>query len=169
MLHTERLLIIPCDDTLFEAIRMGNNTLARVMGVNVPKKWTEFRDTLGPSFLRWKANPALRDWWTHLIVYKPDNMLIGVCGYKGEPNEAGEVEIGYEIRITHRQRGLGTEVARALVAHAFSTGLVTTVVAHTLAEDNPSVKILEKIGFEKCKEINDSDEGLIWRWELKRK
>lgn len=169
MLETERLQIIPCDDTLFEAIKMGNNVLGRVMGVNVPKKWTAFRDVFTPSFHRWKANPALRDWWTHLIVLKKENVLIGVCGYKGEPNEFGEVEIGYEIGLpNYRQRGLGTETAKALVDNALSHDSVKFVTAHSLANENYSSRILEKIGFAKVKEIDDPEDGLIVRWELRK-
>lgn len=169
MLETEHLQIIPCDDTLFEAIKMGNNVLGRVMGVNVPKKWTAFRDVFTPSYHRWMANPALRDWWTHLIVLKKENVLVGVCGYKGEPNELGEVEIGYEIGIAaYRQRGLGTEAAKALVNHAVLHDSVKIVIAHTLAEENYSTRILKKIGFTNVKEISDPEDGLIWRWELKK-
>ena len=41
-----------------------------------------------------------------------------------------------------------------------------TVVAHTLAEENPSTAVLTKCGFERTATIADPDEGEIWRWEL---
>ncbi|MCF0042876.1 GNAT family N-acetyltransferase [Dyadobacter fanqingshengii] len=169
MILTPNLRIVPCDDTLFDAIRMGNNTLARVMGVNVPKKWTEFRDTFTPSYHRWKAHPPLRDWWVYLIIHVPDNILIGSCGYKGEPDANGMVEIGYEIMSSYRSKGLGAETAKGLTAHAFGQPGVHKVVAHTLREENASVKILEKIGFKQIEDINDPDDGPLWRWELARK
>lgn len=170
MLQSQRLDIISCDDTLFDAIRMGNNVLARVMGVNVPKKWTEFRDTFTPSYHRWKAHPPLRDWWVYLIVYKPSNMLIGSCGYKGEPDSNGCVEIGYEITPTHRAMGLGYETAFALVEHAFKQRGVLKVIAHTLPEESPSVRILERIGFIRTDDnFNDPDEGVLWRWEISKR
>jgi ribosomal-protein-alanine N-acetyltransferase len=123
MILTPHLRIISCDDTLYDAIRMGNNTLARVMGVNVPKKWTEFRDTFTPSYHRWKAHPPLRDWWVYLIIHVPDNMLIGSCGYKGEPDADGMVEIGYEVIPSYREKGLGTETAKGLLDHAFQASV----------------------------------------------
>ncbi|WP_229212050.1 GNAT family N-acetyltransferase [Dyadobacter arcticus] len=161
--------LVPCDDTLYDAIRMGNNTLARVMGVNVPKKWTEFRDTFTPSYHRWKAHPPLRDWWVYLVIYLPDNQLIGSCGYKGEPDANGMVEIGYEIMPTHRTIGLGTEAAKGLLDHAFTHNIVRKVSAHTLAEENASARILEKIGFAQIEDVNDPEEGLLWRWEIVKK
>jgi ribosomal-protein-alanine N-acetyltransferase len=169
MIETPHLRIIPCDDTLFDAIRMGNNILARVMGVNVPRKWTEFRDTFTPSYERWKAHPPLREWWVYLVVHIPDNQLIGSCGYKGEPDSTGMVEIGYEIMPSHRLKGLGTEIAQGLVDHAFRQSGVHKIIAHTLSEENASAHILEKIGFVQTEDINDPDEGLLWRWELTRK
>jgi ribosomal-protein-alanine N-acetyltransferase len=169
MILTPHLRIISCDDTLYDAIRMGNNTLARVMGVNVPKKWTEFRDTFTPSYHRWKAHPPLRDWWVYLIIHVPDNMLIGSCGYKGEPDADGMVEIGYEVIPSYREKGLGTETAKGLLDHAFHHPSVRKVIAHTLAEENASGHILEKLGFAQTEDIRDSDEGLLWRWEISRR
>ncbi|MFC6193043.1 GNAT family N-acetyltransferase [Dyadobacter subterraneus] len=170
LLQSPRLDIVACDDTLFDAIRMGNNVLGRVMGVNVPKKWTEFRDTFTPSYHRWKAHPPLREWWVYLIVYKPGNILIGSCGYKGEPDSSGMVEIGYEIASSHRSMGLGHETAKALVDHAFKQSGVHKILAHTMAEENASVHILEKLGFQRTDDkVNDPEEGLLWRWELSKR
>lgn len=169
MILTPHLRIISCDDTLYDAIRMGNNTLARVMGVNVPKKWTEFRDTFTPSYHRWKAHPPLRDWWVYLIIHVQDNMLIGSCGYKGEPDANGMVEIGYEVIPSYREKGLGTETAKGLLDHAFLHPSVRKVIAHTMAEENASGHILEKLGFAQTEDISDPDEGLLWRWEISRR
>ena len=40
-----------------------------------------------------------------------------------------------------------------------------TVLAHTLAQANPSTGVLQALGFTRTAEI-DSEDGLIWRWEL---
>jgi len=166
MIDTPRVRLFPCDDTLFAAMKMGDNVLAQALGANVPRKWTAFRDSFVPAALRWKAHPPLRDWWVHLIVYRPDNMLIGSCGYKGEPNADGQVEIGYEIRPSHRNRGLATEAARALVDNAFTHAEVRTVIAHTLPEVSHSSQLLQTLGFVRTDDFQDPDDGLVWRWEL---
>jgi hypothetical protein len=40
------------------------------------------------------------------------------------------------------------------------------VIAHTLAHDNPSTGVLRRLGFRWVRELVDSEEGPIWRWEL---
>lgn len=167
MIETSRLKIIPCDDTIFDALKMGNNILSIVLGANVPKKWTDVRDTFPYAAKRWNEHPPLHNWWLYLIVFKPDNMLIGSCGFKGEPNEAGEVEIGYELRQEQRGIGLGTEIATALVDYAFNDDRVTKIIATTLPEENPSATILSKLGFQRVLGVA-ADEQALWRWELPR-
>lgn len=165
MIETPRLQIIPCDDTIFDAIKMGNNILSVVLGVNVPKKWTDIRDTFSHAAKQWKAEPALHAWWLHLIIFKEQNLLIGTCGFKGAPSEEGEVEIAYEIREEQREIGIGTEVAEALVKYAFADSRVKKIIATTYPIENASGAVLQKVGFQK---ITQEFDDTIWRWELIR-
>jgi RimJ/RimL family protein N-acetyltransferase len=95
-------------------------------------------------------------------------MLIGNCGYKGPPKE-GVVEIGYEVAELYRGQGFATEIATALIEHAFSDHRVEQILAHTLAEENASVHILRRCGFRFGGNIDDPDDGPVWRWSLPRK
>ncbi len=168
MIQTARLNLLPCDLALWEAILAGDATLSRVIGANVPKKWSENRDAF-PYFIRMvKEDPSLERWGAHLLVFRPDNLLIGTGGFKGGPTPEGTVEIGYEIRPSHRQRGLATEAAQGLVDYAFSHAAVAAVMAHTLASENPSTRVLTKLGFLRDGDGHDPDEGLLWRWKLLR-
>jgi hypothetical protein len=42
------------------------------------------------------------------------------------------------------------------------------VDAHTLAERNGSVRVLEKVGMTFMGAVNDPDDGEIWHWSLSR-
>jgi [ribosomal protein S5]-alanine N-acetyltransferase len=59
-------------------------------------------------------------------------------------------------------------MTKGLMEHAFMDRRVKAILAHTLAQEHPSTKVLKKCGFQKVEEINDPDDGLIWKWELKR-
>jgi ribosomal-protein-alanine N-acetyltransferase len=45
---------------------------------------------------------------------------------------------------------------------------VEVVIAHTLAEFNPSTTVLQRCGMTKVNELFDPDDGPIWRWEVRR-
>jgi GNAT superfamily N-acetyltransferase len=59
-------------------------------------------------------------------------------------------------------------VVRQLLDRARKAG-VHVVWAHTLPEENPSTKVLGRCGFVRTGEIQDPDDGPIWRWELELK
>jgi hypothetical protein len=42
------------------------------------------------------------------------------------------------------------------------------VIAHTLPQENPSTRILRRLGFEHVGEAVDPDEGPVWLWRLGR-
>lgn len=169
VIETENLLLYQCNPAILSHAIAGNQQLSKTLGVKVEDNCTEF-GTMALQYAhdRLQENIDERGWWTYLPVHRKDNQLIGSCGYKGKPTPEGNVEIGYEIMHTYRNRGLATELAQALIDHAFQTAGVKSVTAHTLAEDNATTKVLQKCGFQKVEEINDPDDGLLWKWELKK-
>jgi len=169
-IETERLLLISCNTAILEQALAGNEALEGYLRVNVPAQWTEFgAPALNYALEKLKQSEAGKNWWTYFPIYKPDNTLIGTCGYKGPPDEQGEVEIGYEIAELYRNKGLATELAKALIDNAFRLGAVSSFLAHTLGEPNASTRVLTKCGFQKTGVIEDEDEGPIWQWTLKYK
>ena len=168
-IETASLKLIQCDIEILKEAIAGNDSLAQKLGITVDDNWTEFGVwALQYSIERLSEDEESKGWWTYFPVHIKDNRLIGSGGYKGGPTKEGTVEIGYEIAPGYRNRGLATEMAKGLVENAFRDERVKSVIAHTLAEDNPSGKVLENCGFEKVEEINDPEDGLIWKWELKR-
>jgi [ribosomal protein S5]-alanine N-acetyltransferase len=77
------------------------------------------------------------------------------------------VEIGYEIAPEFRGRGLATAAVRAMIDKAVaSSSRISSVIAHTLAAENPSTGVLRRIGFEHVGEVDHPEEGTVWRWAL---
>lgn len=166
--ETKNLKLIPCDSQLLKAAVQGNDTLALKLNVNIQDNWTEFGvSALQYSLDRLTESEDENGWWTYFPIHKQDNKLIGSGGYKGKPTADGTVELGYEIAPDYRNRGLATEMTKGLIENAFNDKSVKTIIAHTLGQENLSTKVLQKCGFEKVQEINDPDDGLIWKWELK--
>ncbi|MFT3846174.1 MAG: GNAT family N-acetyltransferase [Lacibacter sp.] len=168
-IETKNLQLIPCDTEILTAAILGDEILAKKINVTVQDNWTEFGvAALQYSLDRLTDSEDEKNWWTYFPIHKLDNKLIGSGGYKGKPTNDGTVELGYEIAPGYRNRGLATEMTNGFIENAFKDTRVKSIIAHTLGQDNPSTRVLQKCGFKKVEEMNDPDDGLIWKWELKR-
>jgi RimJ/RimL family protein N-acetyltransferase len=72
------------------------------------------------------------------------------------------------VAPAYRNLGYASEAVRALVDNALTVSDVTAVIAHTLAEENASVRVLRKVGFHWDGEMVSEDAGAIWRWKTIR-
>ncbi|MFZ1677304.1 MAG: GNAT family N-acetyltransferase [Saprospiraceae bacterium] len=163
-----RLRFINCTPDILEQLFLGKDHLAYYLKINVPMKWSDFgEEPFRFVHAHLAQNPDSANWWSWLPILISENMLVGNCGFKGSPKN-GEVEIGYEVAEQYRQRGYATEIAEALIKYAFRYPEVKTIVAHTLSFENPSTSVLRKCGFHFIAEVNDPEDGDIWRWEIKR-
>jgi RimJ/RimL family protein N-acetyltransferase len=76
-----------------------------------------------------------------------DGLVIGDCGTHGDPDEQGEVELGFGLATPYRGRGYGTEVAMALSRWLLAQPGVARVVGRAELGNTPSRKALERAGF----------------------
>jgi [ribosomal protein S5]-alanine N-acetyltransferase len=150
------------DLTLLATDRLG---FARRMGSPAPSGWPEFPEAIPYTIDRLVSHPQEAEWWMHFFFV--NGLLVGSGGFVGRPRH-GSVEIGYEIAPGFRHRHFGTGAAAALVEKAFASPEVHAVVAHTLPVDNPSTKLLERLGFLNEGEVKDPQQGTVWRWRLTR-
>ncbi|MEP7374331.1 MAG: GNAT family N-acetyltransferase [Chitinophagaceae bacterium] len=167
-IETNRLSLICCNKEILEALFKGDEALAAFLQIKIPTKWTEFGE---PAF-KYTYDNILNgsgkiQWWSYLPVLKKTKTLLGSCGYKGDPQN-GMVEIGYEVAEAYRGWGLATEMAKALIKNAVKNEEVDFVQAHTLAVENESGSVLIKSGMKKMEELEDPEDGKIWRWEIRK-
>jgi ribosomal-protein-alanine N-acetyltransferase len=106
------------------------------------------------------------DPWIHgfSLLLRDTDTVVGKAGFKGPPAD-GVVEIAYGLSPEYQGKGYATEAVEALTAYAFESGKVRVVRAHTLPESNASGRVLTKCGFRRIGEVNDPEDGLVWRWE----
>jgi len=104
-----------------------------------------------------KDHPWITYW---LIRYLKDGIGIGMLGFKGVPDNAGVVEIGYGIDPSYQTRGYTTEAARRLIKWAFDDTRCQRVIAPDTRKDNiASNRVLEKLGMEIYQTTKD---GFSW-------
>ena len=98
------------------------------------------------------------------MVEKVSNVAIGQMGFKGAPSEDGSIELGYGINPSHWGRGYATEMVNALIGWAAEQPDIKCIRAETLADNLASIRVLEKLGFERVGQRED-DEGLLLLWQ----
>lgn len=84
---------------------------------------------------------------TRLVVRRDSAEVIGELGWKGGPDGDGTAEIGYGLAPGQRGRGYGTEAVAAFTDWALGDGGATVLVAEVLADNLPSRRLLERLGF----------------------
>ncbi len=97
------------------------------------------------------------EWGPWQIRERASGLLIGGVGFKGAPDEAGMVEIGYGLAPAARGRGFATEGVGALVAHAFARG-ASAVRAEVETGHAASERVVMRAGFT----AGESDSVVTW-------
>lgn len=168
-LNTKNLTLVPHLPADLFALFDGEEAYEKRSGMRAAGGVKEFLLAASPDFAARLQAATEPDPWKFgfAIMHKIDNVMIGLCGFTGPPDADGVVEIAYSIAPLYEGRGLATEAATALVEFAAQSGLVRTVRAHTLPEQNASTSVLGKCHFEKTGEIVDSENNLVWQWERK--
>jgi RimJ/RimL family protein N-acetyltransferase len=100
-------------------------------------------------------------WGLFVIVEKWSDLSVGGIGFKGSPNERGDVEIGYGICDSFQGRGVASEAVLAMCNIARRGA--RAVIAETERANVASQRVLEKCGF---LSENPSDELIRWRKEV---
>jgi [ribosomal protein S5]-alanine N-acetyltransferase len=93
------------------------------------------------------AGPAQADGPVATWLVAVDGVAVGECGWKGPPDDDGAVEIGYGLTPAARGDGLGTEAVAVLLAWTERQPGVRGVVAETLVGNEPSRRLLRRLGF----------------------
>jgi RimJ/RimL family protein N-acetyltransferase len=107
-------------------------------------------------------DPRPDPWGSYLAVVEGD--VVGICAFKAAPDAAGEVELAYMTFPAFERRGHATAMAARLADIAFAGG-VRQAIAHTLPEENASNRALRRNGFRFAGEVEDPEDGRVWRWE----
>ncbi|HPF62354.1 MAG: GNAT family N-acetyltransferase [Gemmatimonadetes bacterium] len=169
-IHTARLALIPATADHLRAELTGPDALAAALGVEVPAAWPP--PLYDGDAVRWVLDRIAEDarhlaWGTRYFIWKaPDgHVAVGAGGFRGPPDRAGTVEIGYSILPAYQRRGFASEATEGMVQHAFTDTAVTRVIAETLPDLTPSIGVLEKQGFS-C--IGEGSEPGVIRFERRR-
>jgi [ribosomal protein S5]-alanine N-acetyltransferase len=166
MLESERLFILPLrteqlelylrGDGLFEKSLMlaasGRRVDPQVREMVTSQTLPKMRAALGD-------NGLFHTFW--IVIDKSTKVIVAELGFKGEPNDAGEIEIGYGSMPSHRGKGYMTEAVSAMVGWAQTRSDIRIVLAETASQNIASQRILAKNNFHMFETKND----MTW-WKI---
>ena len=164
-IQTERLKLIALTLGQLRLCLADQQQLERELGLPVPR--TVMSDPV-PRAIGLKiakmagAEVKNHPWYTYwLVVISCQTVGAGLVGFKGQPNDQGEVEIGYGIDSAYRNQGYTTEAVKALLAWAFQQPQCRSIIALDTAKSNiASNRVSEKAGMTVYQETEDT---LSWR------
>ncbi len=98
---------------------------------------------------------AERGYGAAAVIEKTTNRLIGYCGVIRAPgNDFDELIYGFDR--TAWGQGYATEAGRAMIAYVFERSTLDRIYATIHPDNQPSIKVVEKLGF--CFERQTRDE-----------
>jgi [ribosomal protein S5]-alanine N-acetyltransferase len=169
MVETKRLILKPltyeqlvkyikCDNSLEAELNL--NETSRIIS---PELKEAFEKTILPNVADETKNYLYSTLWT--AISKTENKMIGDLCIVGEPNEGGEIEIGYGTYQEFQNKGFMTEIVSGIIEWTKTQPIVKAILASTDKTNMASFKVLEKNNFIK---IGQTETLFNWRLKLEK-
>jgi len=123
---------------------------------HLPKRSREERTTIFSTALTNYA--ATKQTGTWGMFDKLNGNFIGSCLLRPFNDQPGVLELGYSMEKSYWGKGIGTEMAKAMVNYAFTYENVKEVVGVTTLENTASQRVLEKAGLLRMDDVEKSGE-----------
>jgi len=166
MIETERLILIPLThEQLIKYMRL-DNSLETDLNLNETSRTIspELKEALGqtilPNVADTNRNYLFSTLWT--VISKDENKMVGALCFVGEPNEEGEVEIGYGTYEEFRKRGFMTEAVGGMIKWAEKQPNIRSIIASTEKSNIDSFSVLERNNF-----IKSGETRTLYNWRLR--
>lgn len=156
--------LIPIDLALGDTLAGGGRGFEERYAVHLGAHEGIVCEMVGASLELAARLPSPPPWGGYLTVDATTRDVVGVCGFKGGPSPNGVVEIACATFPELEGKGYATAMGRALVDIAAGQEGITAVVAHTLPQRNASTTVLERLGLAFAGEVEDPEDGRVWRW-----
>lgn len=161
MIETERLIINPL--SLNELIRHIKSSveLAKDLGLKPSKSLIDketqeaILNDLLPGHSDLSKDPLFYTMW--IIIEKNEKAIIGGICFHGEPDNNGEVEIGYGIDTDYRNKGYMTDTISGFIEWIGNRDDIRTIKAITDKTNLASIRVLIKNNFI----ISEQDENSV--------
>ncbi|NJO69291.1 MAG: GNAT family N-acetyltransferase [Bacteroidetes bacterium] len=167
MITTQRLILKPLTYSQLLKYLKADHSLEEELNINKtsrtisPELREAMEETILPNVKDTTKNYLFSTLWT--IISKAENKMVGDICIVGEPDAAGEIEIGYGTYEEFQGKGYMTEAVGGIIGWAESMPTVKSVFAGTEKSNIASYRILLKNNFTK---VGETDTLFHWRLYL---
>jgi ribosomal-protein-alanine N-acetyltransferase len=150
IIHTPRLIIrnfLPTEASIYYNL-FNDERVAR----HLPKRTREERVKIFAKMIADADSGSLLNNWA--VCIKETSEIIGTMLLRQFGDNEDKIEIGYAMLYDYWGKGLGAEMTKATIAHAFNKTNTGEVVAVTTLENVASQKVLEKAGMVRLDNID---------------
>ena len=158
------ILLIPIDERVARALEKGCDEFEKTYHASPGDNLALVREVVDQTLALLARAPRDPPWGGFLAVDEERAAIIGTCGFRTGPGPGGVVEIAYFTFPAFEKKGYATRMARRLIALAEGAIEVRQVIAHTRPERGASTRVLEKAGMVLVGEVEDPEDGRVWRW-----
>lgn len=81
-------------------------------------------------------------------ICNPEGKLVGACGFEKWDQFHKRLELAFELHPDYQGRGLMTQSLEAIIDFGFKEMNAMRIEAFTLTYNEPSIKLLKRLGFE---------------------
>ena len=166
MVETDRLIIIPLDYRQLRLYIYCNKKLEKELRISrtVRMVSSQVRDRTEYLTLP-EMKKAERDHYLFftfwLVIEKSSRNIVAELGFKGAPNNDGEVELGYGTFFGYRRKGFMTEAVKGMIEWAGKRDDICYILAETDESNSGSIKVMQKNNFKNF----DRKEKMLW-WKI---
>ena len=135
---------------------------AEILGARVPGEWPgEASGSVRRRLEQIEREPDAQPWLMRAIVVRePEPRMVGYVNFHAPPGPRAFVEIGYRIFPDDRRRGYAEEAARGLLDWASRQPGVRRFRASVRPTNEPSLRLIEKLGFQQVSSQWDDEDGV---------
>lgn len=160
--RSDRLDLVPMSLELMEALMRGDRKSAQPMvGYRIPADWPEgIESTLRFRVAIALSQPEALPLLFRTMVLRADRAVaVGRIGFHGPADDAGMLEIGYEVFPEYRRRGYAREAVLAMFDWAQRDPRVLRFRATVSPPNLPSRRLVAGLGFVEVGSQWDEEDG----------
>lgn len=128
---------------------LSDEMLTRYLPLERPYNMDEISDYQNKRIEHFK-NYGFGVW---LLSLKSTDEIIGYCGFE-YANGSKYIDLRYGFLKEHHKKGFGFEAGKKAVEIAFNTFELKNIYAAVLAENKASQKLVDKLGFQPCYDVD---------------